>query len=323
MTPLPSRATAGWRDFWFQQIPPHSYALLRIAIGLVGLLTLAGVWDAAFWRVEGLAPPPGGGLGVRQWLVTNEVDAAVGWLARVLLLVAYACLAAGIRSNASALAAFVGSGAMLWWNWYPFSAAQYLLHNLTFYLVWVDSGSVWSWDRWQRGRAGSQAPPRLQPIWPLRLLRYQVAIMYFAAGVWKLGNEDWRAGTALYYVLNNATFQRAPGLPPAGLLDIGIALTYATLLWELLFPFALWFRPARVLALGTGVALHLGMLVTLEIGAFSYTVLAAYLAFLDPHRTKARVRRVAGWLRLERRAARGLSPVATSAPSPRRASHAS
>ena len=52
MTP-PGTLVERWRRFWFEEIPPHSYALIRILIGVVGALTIIGAWNPAFWQVDG------------------------------------------------------------------------------------------------------------------------------------------------------------------------------------------------------------------------------------------------------------------------------
>jgi HTTM domain len=308
-------ASDRWRDFWFERVPPHTYALFCMALGLAGIVTVIGAWDPMFWSVTGLAPLPGGGLGIRQWLVDHDLGLAAGLGLRWLLLVGFVLLAAGVWSTATALVMFVLTSGMLWWNWYPFSGAQHLLHNLTIYLVFVDSGQVWSWDAWWARRRHMERPIQPEPMWPLRLLRYQVAMMYFAAGLWKLANPEWRAGTALHYVLNNNVFQRVPGEVPSELFPVTVLLTYITVGWELLFPFMLWFGATRWLALGLGVALHLGMWSTMEVGAFTPTVLAAYVAFLDPHRTEQLVSRIVS---RARRLTIRIRSSATAFPSPSR-----
>jgi hypothetical protein len=105
----------------------------------------------------------------------------------------------------------------------------------------------------------------------------------------------------LHYVLNGATYRRTPWLLPAELFAGTVLLTYFTLFWELTFPVLIWSR-LRPVVLWCGVALHVGMWVTMEVGVFSPTILAAYVAFLDPWQTDARVTGVRGVRGLFRRA---------------------
>lgn len=294
---IADRLSAGWRHFLFATIPPHSYALIRILTGVVGVATIIGAWAPAFWVTEGIMPAEGA-LGLAPWLTAHGLGDSAGLMLRAVLLVGYACLAAGWLTPIMAPAMFVGSLVMLRWNWLPYSAAQQLLHNLTFPLVFANSGAVWSVDAWQRRRQDTPAPPKPEPIWPLRLMQYQLALLYLSAGLWKMGSADWRSGLALHYVLNHNMYQRIPGDLPVTFLGATIALTYLTLFWELTFPLLVWFRITRPAMLAIGVLLHLGMFATMEVGAFMPTVMIPYVAFLDPERTEARVRRLLGLLRL-------------------------
>jgi hypothetical protein len=287
------RGAAAWRHFWFQPIPPHSYALLRILIGLVGVLTIVGAWNAAFWELEGIVPLAAA-WGLGPWLTAHGLGAALGLGLRWTLLALYTCFLVGVATELVAPLVFVGSAAMLWWNWLPYSAAQQLLHQLTLPLVFADCGAVWSLDARARARRGETSPPRDEPIWPLRLLQFHLALLYMSAALWKLPNADWRSGLALHYVLNNPIYQRMPGPVPAAFFRATVGLTYLTFYWELAFPVLVWVRRMRPPMLAIGVALHLGMWATLEVGAFTPTILTAYVAFLDPLRTGARVRRFAG-----------------------------
>ena len=280
-----------WRAFWFEEIPPYNYALLRIFIGAVGAATIIGAWNPAFWQLSGIVAP--GGAGPWGWLTAHGFGDSAGFALRWALLLGFLCLALGLWTPNISVAIFLGSGAMVWWNPVPYSGAQQLLHNLTFPFVFADSGAVWSLDAWLRRRGGQATVARTQPIWPLRLWQVQLAMMYLSAALWKMGNPDWRSGAALYYVLNNPTYQRFPGVLPSWMFGGTVALSHLTIVWEAAFPVLVWFRRTRPAMLLIGLALHLGMWTTLEVGAFMPTVLVAYLAFLDPWQTERRVRR---WL---------------------------
>ena len=138
-------------------------------------------------------------------------------------------------------------------------------------------------------------------MWPLRLFRFQVCVIYGFTGLWKLQDVHWRDGSALHYVLSNTRFRRFPiDLPPwsAELLTVA---TYVTLGWELLFPVMVLWPTTRRMALVLGVLMHVGMLVTMELGPFPFVMLGSYLAFLEPDtvpqlaaRLRARLSRATG-----------------------------
>jgi hypothetical protein len=154
-----------------------------------------------------------------------------------------------------------------------------------FCLIWAECGTVWSLDAWLARRRAlehrDEAPP-MTSIASLRLVRFQVAMIYLSSGCWKLLDAHWRDGSALHYILNENLYRRFPHGLPVALDGLATAATYFTLSWEMAFAaMALW-RPTRRLALIAGVLIHAGMLATMEVGPFSWVMLASYVAFLDP-----------------------------------------
>jgi hypothetical protein len=94
---------------------------------------------------------------------------------------------------------------------------------LALYLVLMPCGASWSVNavflRWFRGKGQStETTPHLRPAWGLRLLQIQMAIIFLAAGLEKVGDEAWLNGTAMYYVARlDDYFGRFP--TPAWLFD--------------------------------------------------------------------------------------------------------
>ncbi len=296
-----------WKRHWFSEVPPHVFAAFRIAVGFAGCLTMLGLLDVPLLlSPDGIVPMPGpGSLGVRAAIIGANLGTAAGWAVWSANFVAFAVLVAGWQTGLASLFAFVASGALIWWNPLPLSAAQHLLHNLTLYLVVSDSGRVWSVDAWQAARRGRAIPPTPQPVWPLRLLQYQVCVMYASAAMFKLLDSSWRDGTALHYILNYNAFQRLPGEVPPWLDPVLAVLTYSTLAWEGLFAPAMLLRPTRRLFLVTGIAMHMGMWALLDLGPFTPTVLAAYIAFIDAEDARA----LAGhWLKFTTQARKRATP---------------
>jgi hypothetical protein len=276
-------ATRAWERLWFSEIPPHSYALLRILIGLVGLCNLIGLGHLdTFWALDGLVPLDSGVWLKRLIESTGQGEAAPALL-YLACLVAFALMTLGVRSNVSVVLALAASLLVVTWNNLPLSGADTLIRGILFCLIWADCGAVWSVDAWLNRRAsGVKTEPEPAVIAPLRLIRFQLALLYLSTGLWKLANPLWRDGSALYYIANNNLFHRFPiETSPAWEPLLTIA-TYGTLVWEIGFAFALWFRFTRLVALGVGVVMHVAMIATIEIGPFSAVMLAAYVAFFDP-----------------------------------------
>jgi hypothetical protein len=228
-------------------------------------------------------PAGDNGLGLKAWLAAHGLAWAGAYGLFWLTLAAFAAMTAGVFTPHAVLAALWLSLLQLFWNNFPLSGEHLLTQVILFSLVWVDSGAVWSVDAWRRRRAGDHAPPPLQPIAPLRLIRFQVALIYLSSGLWKLYSPLWRDGSALHYILNSNVFQRVPDLVTPAIEPLLTTATYVTLVWELAFAFALLYRPTRRIVLAMGVAIHLGMIATLEVGLFIYVVLSTYTAFLSPN----------------------------------------
>jgi hypothetical protein len=287
------RFGAGWEQFWFEQVRPELYALLRIGGGLVGLAGLVGLTPVdMYWVLDGLAPVPGGGVGLRQALLESGFGTAAGWALFVLLCSSFMAMTFGWQSRLAVFVCFAGSVLQAQWNHLPLSSAHQALIAFLFCLVWVDTGAAWSIDRWlDRGR-DDVTSLRHQPVWPLRLLQFQVALIYVGSGVSKVLDPLWRDGTAVSYVVNNNVFHRFPVSLPAVAEPVLTAATYVTLAWELGFGLMMLHPLTRRAALGLGVLLHLGMWSLLELGTFSWVMVISYLAFLDPD---AVARRIGSW----------------------------
>jgi hypothetical protein len=210
-------------------------------------------------------------------------------------LLACALMTVGYYSSIAVPGAFIGATLHAWWNPLPLSGAFEVRSAVLFCLMWAACGRRWSVDAWLAGRRPRPPSPEATPfqvsLWPLWMIRFQVAIIYFSTGLWKLGGIQWRHGTAVHYVLNNNAFARFPTPPPAGAASLLILGTYTTLLWELAFPFLVAFRRTRWIALFTGILLHAGMWLTMELGPFPWVMLASYVSFLDPARVGAFMQR--------------------------------
>jgi hypothetical protein len=280
-----------WQRYWFQPVPPHAYALLRILFGVAGCAGLIGLADVStFWSLEGFVPLDGPIAPLKGWLLANGLGGVAGGVVWAFSLGTFACMTVGLRSQFTVPLAFAVLVFQTNWNHLPLSGTHTALRVFLFCLIWTDSGAVWSLDAWRRqrrsGRPADAAPERLW-IAPLRLLRFQVAVIYLSAGLWKLQSALWRDGTAVHYVLSYNVYQRVPGALAPELGWLTVMATYVTLFWELAFAFLVLYGPTRRVALLAGVGIHAGMFVMMEVGLFHFIMLAAYVSFLDPWRVAA------------------------------------
>ena len=251
-----------------------------MVFGVMALLGLVGLTPIdTYWSLEGLSPLPSPG-GRRAWLIDHGLAVWAGRAFFVYSAVAATAMIVGYRSDLAVLATFLGLWLQIRWNRLPLSSAHQVVLVVLFCLAWTQSGRVWSLDARRRG--GGEAAAGTVPIWPLRLIRVQVSLIYLSSALWKLLYPAWRDGTAVYWALNLNAFHRFPWQLPVAAEPLVVLLTWGTLLFELFFPLLVWFRATRVPTLLLGLALHLGLFATLEIGPFSWVMMASYLAFLDP-----------------------------------------
>ena len=275
-----------WERVWFATIPPHIYALLRIALGLVGCGTLFGLRDVStFWFLDGLVPIDVGAVSLKRYFVAHGLGHAAGVVFYAATAASFVAMTIGLQTRLAVTAALFASLMQVTWNYLPLSGADAAMRVFLFCLVWADCGSVWSVDAWlaaRRNVAGLSTAPEPSSIAPLRLLRFQVALIYLNAGIWKIFNPYWRDGSAVHYVVQSNVYRRLPHGMPLAFDHVVSLLTYGTLAWELTFAFLLLFARTRRIALIVGILIHLGMLVTIEVGPFHFVMLASYLAFLEP-----------------------------------------
>lgn len=276
-------------DAWTASGPPYSYAVLRILFGALCLVSLAGLTPVEmYWPLDGIIrlPSPGG---PRAWLVEHGLGTAVGWVVYLGLVVVFSAMTLGVATDLAVLAAFIGLVGQNHWNTLPLSSAHQVLIVLTFCLVWAECGRVWSIDAW---RSKTTAPSFDVATWPLFLMRWQIAVIYCSSGLHKLGFPVWRDGSAVHWALNLNYFHRLPWpIPPSAAVLVAL-LTWSTLLFELAFPVLVCFRKTRIPTLIAGIALHVGLWATLELGPFSWIMIASYVAFLDPETVAGVCRRL-------------------------------
>jgi len=315
--------------------PAEGLALFRIAMGLVmlyaiGSMLAAGLdtvlWvDAAdggmqllrgdHWLLDALGGPTAEviGLLVRAGLVLG-VLVTIGAGGRLTLFAALQVYSALVRSNPTVLGGY-----------------DNLITNALWLLVLGGATATLSVD--SRLRSGAwRRPGATLAAWPRYLAVFQILVVYTTTGLNKLGVPWTPVGdfSALYWVYQDPTWRRfdmsfsADPIPYMALQ----AATAMTWLWEisaiLLLPYfyfrATPGRPGRLRALAqrrdlrlgfvaVGLLLHVGILLTLNVGPFSWASLAYYVCFFHPNEVLAAGRRL-------RRSARP-SPVTVDERAPR------
>jgi uncharacterized membrane protein YphA (DoxX/SURF4 family) len=182
----------------------------------------------------------------------------------------------------------------------------YLEVLLTFLLIWMPAARRYSVDAW---RARHRHPPRTVPYWTILLLRGQLVIAYFYAGVAKL-STDWLLDAApTRWVLADPAITRPyEAILTAGQLEFfrgilqspGLAhfISWTGCLFDLAVGFLLLARRTRLFGLALMVIFHATnhFIIFDDIGWFPLVGVATALIFLNPDWPE----RLASWLRKPR-----------------------
>lgn len=261
-----------WQRVWDFEAPRQTYVRLRVALGamwVVVFLSLIPNAPLLYDAERGLSPTRmratlgGVHLDYFDRLTGPEVYAAIA-----LGVIASVLYAAGIVPLVMGLLIYVIHLGFQYRCYTWMDGSDDLIRALLFCLLWVP------W--WRKG-------DRL-PGWPLRLWQGQVAVMYLATAIWKSQGADWTNGSALYWILSDPRWTRFPTEllvgTSAGQLFLRLS-TWGTLVLEYALPVLLFWPRTRRGAILVGVALHLGIWLSMRVGLFTPVVLMSYLAFWD------------------------------------------
>jgi hypothetical protein len=153
----------------------------------------------------------------------------------------------------------------------------YFVSLISLLLVFIPAGAVWSVDSIRARRKNDTAVG----AWAYGLLRTQVGLVYFFAGLAKL-NPDWllRAEPLRTWL---QAYTHLPALGSAiGQPWAAFAMSWAGALYDLtLVAFLLW-RRTRPLAYATAVAFHIAIWSLFPIGVFSWVMLVSTTLFFEP-----------------------------------------
>ena len=135
------------------------------------------------------------------------------------------------------------------------------------------------------------------PPW---LLRCQVVLLYFAAGMNKLLDPGWRSGLFFAtwggHFIKEGLYFRVAALLPA--LAMGKIFSWCAIGTELSLPIALLHRKSRTIAIWVGILFHTALLFLTgrTFGLFYFAVLASYLSFVEWPRSEVNVQKTCSGL---------------------------
>lgn len=315
---LRARFSLAWREFWYKPIAAERLALVRIVTAtavLTEMLFQQLPHFSMLYGPDGLAPHgyPEADL-LKGWRWTGYFFNTESYGVYILAYIAWAgvmlAFALGVKTRVFGVLAWLLTIAFVHRNFHSKNFGDSVLRASVFLLMLMPTGDALSWDSWRKHGA---LKPTFHAPWAVRLFQIQLGTVYAATGLSKLtGNKNstWFDGSALFYVYNDIVLARFayPLLPFPSWLSL--PLSYSALLWEVLFVPLLFVSKARKWVLYYGVALHLIIFLTVEVGWFGFYIFAWYCAFVpDAWFTQT----LYPWLRRKTRLTNDAEQVSTSA----------
>ena len=267
-------------DSWFREVPAYRMAAFRVVLATTTLCNYLPVLTG--WLLEAAASPAT--TASMPWVVHVPLPAVVGLL--VLGWVAGAALLAGWRPQLSA-----GYLAML--GVYGYAVGNHshngFLHLLLLALVACSADGLTL-----RRLAGGRDTDAACVAWPERLLRLQLAIVYFHTSIDKMFSPEWGVrGLRLTHLESTRVL---PGLAD---LERGIAgaiarvagpMSVATIVGEMGMAVGLALRRLWPLAMAGNIAFALSLEFLLVPAMFPWDLLALMILFLPAADGAYRVR---------------------------------
>lgn len=267
----------------------RAVALLRIAAGPLVLVHLRPFLDLA---ASGIVYSDRFYQPFADWYPEVSGDAYVLLLRACAVAAGLVSLGVLTRISTAFVAGVVGYNLFL--------SVTHFHHNRAFLLILLvglavlPSGRHLSIDALVARRRGRPAPPPAA-LWPLWLLRFEVAIAYGASGFSKLIDPDWWGGVVLRLRIEQWRGVAADEGVPDWILDLAASETFmwwfakVVVLTELFIAVGLVVRRTRLGAVWTAVGFHLAVEATAEVQVFSWAGLAALAIWVTPRRGDRRL----------------------------------
>ncbi len=287
-----------WTNFWFRPLSAAPFSLMRIAFGFVTLLTLLQeVTDIGRYY---------GPLGIlEQWRVDEVLRA--NWRFSLLdytgpftvyglyivLLLALFSTALGYKTRTSLCISTVLLYSFHEYGQVGLDGGSTLLRLIAFILLLSPCHQRFTLDNFLKRKQGStkSIEDYQMPIWPYRLLLWQMIILYAAAATSKWSGQFWKTGSAVSLALHNPSFSRLPMWVADSFNLLSPFASWATLLaqflWILLLPLGMLsviriispknFDCVKRWIIAFDSLIHLGILLLMDVGTFSLVVFVAYI----------------------------------------------
>jgi hypothetical protein len=294
-----------WVELLARKEAATALALVRIGVGAVTLHTMTAIYFMDVMEPLWANKDEGGivDLANKNWLVEQLGGASLDTSHTLLWTCAAACvlLILGLGSRVAALVALLTSIALF--SLHPGSGGGHdrLMTNMLWLLVFARSDatlSLWCFIRNRQWTSTEQVYG-----WVRLALIFQVAVMYWATGIQKMGIEwmPWGGYEAIYYAVLHPAFAHFDHSWVANMMPLVRMGTAITWIWEVSFPIVvlwLWCRHTRerggrlrrwllrwdlrLLYAGIGLSMHGIIWFLMDVGPFSTITVCFYFCLFHP-----------------------------------------
>lgn len=273
-----------WERFWFAEGSTRALGAFRILFGL----TIFGEVGTNFEMQQNALE---GGFHVPYLSCLGPLSEdlyrglhLVQWPASLLL-------AAGVAPRLACAVLLASEGRVFLADHLHFRNHAYLVLLITGLLLLSPCGRSFSLaSLWRRGAASVR---EFAPLTAQRLIQFQISVMYFWSAVNKL-SPGFRSGEVLAVAIGSGLDKGLSGAILGALLApetlahwVGLASrpenmllgAYGTIAIEFFLAFALWWRRTRTVAILVGIAFHVGIGISMDIGTFGLLAVSSYVLF--------------------------------------------
>ncbi len=297
MTEIQTRDMRFIDRFLFQGCSPQIVPWLRIGFAVLVIInTLVWLRDATILFTDSGVLKTATAIDLNKHerysiLFSLPSTPAVVNACLVILLVQSSLLLLGVWSRFQMACIFVWIVSFQYRNPLICDGEDTLFRCFAFFMIFLPLDCGWSLTRrWYQWRGFELAKATMADAWALRFIQIQMTIIYCSATWYKLLGSTWQDGTALYYVSHMTDhFGRFPAL--TGLFDqlwFVKAMTWSVIAIEGLLPILLWWPRTRVFGILLGIALHLGIELTMHLFLFQWIMILGLCSFYPSSRLSLR-----------------------------------
>jgi predicted DCC family thiol-disulfide oxidoreductase YuxK len=293
---LASQAVRLWDTVWFQNQSTTPLEIIRIGLGglmlvtygLIGLEDLVILYsDAGFFTKEVLLDYGGRPYYASVFYYLSTTWQLYFWHAVFVL--SFAAFTLGWHTALAKWIVLIGHLSYMNGNPMATYGVDSILAANLFILCLAPVGKGFSMDRVRLQRRIKRAGPleagaaTVRSPWGFactRLIQIQMATLFFYSGLSKLEGSMWHEGSALWFAMLNNEIASFPPDFFARHFWVVQALTYATVVFELVYVITIWPKLTRGISLLGAIALHVGIVVFMGMPYFGLAMIVGHLSFL-------------------------------------------